>query len=292
MSKYIILGHENPDVDSVISGYLMEKLLKSKKIDAEFVIPDLEIEEDTVRICSKYGLAVNDFKKKIDFDDINQKYILVDHDQRAVAGEIYMVVDHHPVNAKENCKNYRNEFASSTSCLICQGNEDKFSKHDLELACLAAVVDTASFRSTKSRDKDKAWFLDICSKYGLDSKKLYKDGLLLTDLSNLNVASFSCLKRYNIAGGVIEASVIQIEKVGFYKSKIKKMIDIITERVICEGLIMFVFIVHDMDLFKTRVYCIEKDNITIKDYPEYTSRGTVIIPTIENELLKQKSLIK
>ena len=25
--KYIILGHENPDVDSIVSGYLLEKIM-------------------------------------------------------------------------------------------------------------------------------------------------------------------------------------------------------------------------------------------------------------------------
>ena len=28
MNNYIILGHENPDYDSIASGYLLEKLMK------------------------------------------------------------------------------------------------------------------------------------------------------------------------------------------------------------------------------------------------------------------------
>lgn len=292
MNEYIILGHENPDVDSIISGYLLEKLLRLENINAKFIIPDLELDLETVKICNKYGFDVNDFKGKVDFNDIDQKYILVDHYQRDVAGEIFMVVDHHPVNDKKCCQNYRNEFASSTTCLICQGNEEKFSKKDLELACLAAVVDTASFNSTKSRDEDKEWFFEICRNYGLDFKKLLKDGLQLTDLSDLNTACYSCLKRYNIAGGVVEASVIQIESLDSEKEKINKMLNIITSHVVNDRLCMFVFIVHDMHLFKTRVYYIEKDKIALKNYPKYTSRGTVIIPSIEKELLKQKSLIK
>ena len=44
LSKYIILGHENPDVDSIISGYLLEKLMLSKGFKAEFIIPDKKID--------------------------------------------------------------------------------------------------------------------------------------------------------------------------------------------------------------------------------------------------------
>lgn len=38
--KYIILGHENPDVDSIVSGYLLEKYMIKLGFDAQFVIPD------------------------------------------------------------------------------------------------------------------------------------------------------------------------------------------------------------------------------------------------------------
>ena len=31
MEKMVILGHKNPDVDSIVSGYLLEKLLKTNK---------------------------------------------------------------------------------------------------------------------------------------------------------------------------------------------------------------------------------------------------------------------
>ena len=36
MQKYIILGHENPDVDSIVSGYIYQNYLRRRNIDAEF----------------------------------------------------------------------------------------------------------------------------------------------------------------------------------------------------------------------------------------------------------------
>ena len=61
MDKIIILGHENPDVDSIVSGYLLEKILSKKGYDAKFVIPDKFISNDTMNICIKYGLEPSKF---------------------------------------------------------------------------------------------------------------------------------------------------------------------------------------------------------------------------------------
>ncbi len=58
LKKYIILGHENPDVDSIVSGYLLEKLLLSKSFNVEFIIPDKKIEKDVVELCKEFGLDI------------------------------------------------------------------------------------------------------------------------------------------------------------------------------------------------------------------------------------------
>ena len=41
--EYIILGHVNVDVDSIVSGYLLEKIMTKKGYKASFVIPDEEV---------------------------------------------------------------------------------------------------------------------------------------------------------------------------------------------------------------------------------------------------------
>ena len=58
MAKYIILGHENPDNDSIVSGYILEKIMKSFDYDVEFIIPDEEISEENIN----YDLDFSDVK--------------------------------------------------------------------------------------------------------------------------------------------------------------------------------------------------------------------------------------
>jgi len=49
----------------------------------------------------------------------------------------------------------------------------------------------------------------------------------------------------------------------------------------------FVFIVHNMDSFKTTYYLITKKKIEKKEYSSYTSRGSTIMPEIEKKLKKE-----
>ena len=46
----------------------------------------------------------------------------------------------------------------------------------------------------------------------------------------------------------------------------------------------FVFIVHDMSIFKSKVYIIKKDKIDFVDYDYYAPRGNVIIPDFVNSI--------
>lgn len=39
LDDYIIIGHDNPDVDSILSGILLEKIFKKKGLSASFIIP-------------------------------------------------------------------------------------------------------------------------------------------------------------------------------------------------------------------------------------------------------------
>ena len=284
MEKIIILGHVNPDVDSIISGYLMEKLLSEKNIKTEFVIPDKEIDNESFTICNTNGLNAKKYQRKLTEKD--KKFILVDHHERDVNGEVIAIIDHHPklTESNELIKHYYNKNSSSTTCLICQENENYFNKHDIYLACIGAMVDTASFNSTKATKKDKDWVKQMCKKHNFDYEELYNIGLCLTDLTDLNNASLNGLKKYSVLNKNIESSYIQIKKILNNQYNINKIIKILQNYIVKENIDIFVFIVHDMETFKSTVWQIEKNNIKIKQYQNYTSRGNTIIPDVINEL--------
>lgn len=280
---YIILGHENPDVDSIISGILLERLLLRKQIAASFIIPDAIIELEHLEVCKKYGIDPTIFQKPL-LDQEDNLYLLVDHHQRQLKGKIVGVIDHHPTIEENNISYYQNEAASSTTCLICQGQEEFFTKEELQLAIMAMFVDTAAFHSTKARTSNLQWAEELAKRYELDLSPFYQEGLCLTPLHSLEEAALHGLKTYSLQGKSIASSYIQVQDVEGKSEFLTTTLSFLKDYLRKEKLDLFAFIVHDMDSFKTTLYQVLPENITIKEYSEYTSRGSTIIPEIEQEL--------
>ena len=283
MQKYIILGHENPDVDSIVSGYIYQNYLNRRNIDAEFIIPDEKIDEDTLEICRRFHLEPTKFQKPLVYDE-EIKFILVDHHNRKNIGEVSLIIDHHLDEHEPDTDNCINEPSSSTSCLIVQRNEPFYSIHEIELACMAAMVDTASFHSTKGNEWDLDWVQRMVEEKNLDYNKIYEAGLTVNDISNPKKAMFHGLKNHNIHGHQVQSSTVHVNGMKNNWNKINEILSELQEYITASDLDYFLFIIHDMNKFESWVYTLDKNGFTRKKYDEYTSRGTTIIPELEEQL--------
>lgn len=275
--KYLVKGHENPDVDSVISGYLLTKVLNTLGYDAEFIIPDV-IDAETLNICKSFAFdpsvyQVNDYDK-------SARFILVDHFEDNETN-IVGIVDHHKNDMNDKNQNYWYDDASSVSQMIAEKYDSILNRQDILLACLATFVDTVSFHSTKSRDKDHVWIKDMCHKYNFDYRRLYDAGLCVTDITNLDKVIFNGMKKYVFNGHQVESSYIQIKEIR--EEQLDYMLTLLKEYVVNKNII-FVFIVHDLNNFTTRVYKIYENDIEIENYNQYTARGDGIISKLSKTL--------
>lgn len=287
--KLIILGHNNPDIDSIISGILLEYYINHHTLyQGEFVIPDRTLDKETITICDKYKIDYKKYQRPLKQDD--RLIILVDHHERSIKNtEIVAIIDHHPTTKEISCPFYINQKISSTAALITQKREDFFPKELLRLAVLATYVDTASFNSTKSRQEDKIWAEKLIKEFNFNEKELYEAGLLLTDISNLETAAFNGLKRYTIANKKVEVSTIQIKSNEVEKEVIEKIKEIVLNYFIDKNLDIYILIIHDMAKMKSTAYKVFKDKIEIDEYSQYTSRGNTIIPNLEEEISKNQN---
>ena len=290
--KIVILGHENPDVDSLLSGYLLEKYMNDRYGNVfKYVIPDKVLDEESIEILNKIGVDVSKYRGyKVSSDD---KLFLVDHNvENRFDNEVIGVIDHHPVvEGRDNFKKpdfYLNQNACSTTAIIAQMFDIK-DKDDFIAALVGALVDTASFNSTKTNILQVEWFKKRCLELGIDFDKYYDIGLCLTDIDNLNEAYLNGLKKYNIEGNTVESSYIQIKGVLENSLKINQLTELIEEYRVANNIDYFVFIVHDMDKFETTTYTLSNDGISMKHYDKYTSRGNVIIPELKEYLLNKRT---
>lgn len=283
MSKYVILGHENPDLDSIISGYLLEKIMKLHQYDVEFIIPDADISEENIALANYCGISPNLYQKPLSADS-TIKYILVDHHERNVPGEIVAIIDHHPTDKEIKAPYYQNEPACSTSCLIARENEHLLTVDDLKATCLSAMVDTAAFHSNKTVMKDALWVKELCSKHNFDYEELLTISMCPTDISNPITASTNGLKKHHLSGYNVASSFLHLPNPSVEEQSITQMLEYLKDYRKDNDYSLFAFIIHDITNFTSRVYKIYEDKIDIVDYDEYTSRGTRIIPEITEEL--------
>ena len=293
--KYIILGHQNPDVDSILSGILLERLLNriTNSNNFKYIIPD-DIDDITKKIINDLNINITKYQKKnINKDDL---LILVDHyEEDRYNNRICAIYDHHPT--KSDYKNpltfaYHNYLSCSTTTVIYNLFNEYLTKEDFILVLIGALVDTVSFKSTKTNQNEVKILLKKCMEYDININNYLDIGLSLNDLSNLDKVYLFGLKKYIIQDKKIESSYIQIKDISSNKDKINTIISMITNYVDENDIDIFVFIVHDMDNFKTTTYEITKDSIEINNYDQYTSRGTKIIPDLDKKLQEQKNYKK
>lgn len=283
---YIILGHQNPDVDSIVSGYLLEQYLNRCGYVSKFMIPDSVIDEENLRVCRKYDLDPMEFQGSLP-DLKNQKYILVDHHERDVVGEVVAVLDHHPTSKDIVLPYYRNERFSSTACMIVEDNENSFTKEEIELAVLATMIDTVSFHSSKTVDRDISWVERMVEKYQFDFSKLYDDGLCLTDISNPTSFLTHGLKEYHFGDKNVAASYVSLLYPEQISERLSSVFPLLQNYVSDHDLELFAFIINDMTEFQSSVYYVTSSDVVKRDFDHFVSRGNEIIPEIEKKLLKK-----
>jgi len=274
--RIIVLSHANPDVDSIISGNLMQKLLRSKGCTADYIIPDKNISEETETICLKYGINPRDYKGEVP-EDAN--LFLVDHYKTDFEGKVIGIIDHHPTNETIQCGKYTNTDSSSTAMLIYNLEPSIFNIDDIKRVAIANLIDTICFSSTKTVQSDKEWTIRVCKENGFDYEEMYSDGLCLTDITDLEVASINGEKKYSYNGNKVKSSYIQFKDIE--QDKLNQLINILKQRLINEELDMWVFVAHNMDEFRTDAYLITEDNCEVINYENVASRGTTIMPFVE-----------
>jgi len=199
-----VIGHFNPDCDSVFSSYLLSNILNKLGVNAKFAfLDDYVIVNDEKKI-------VNDFlSTKPTIVDKNHKFILVDHNnlEGLSKDNVLGAIDHHIISG-EVYDTLEMEY-TSTGLLIYDLFKDvyEFSKEEKELIGLTVLTDSEYLLSSRFRDEDKKLFneLDFC----LDIKELQRKYFVITDFNksvedNMN----SNYKEYNYKGKHVCRSLI------------------------------------------------------------------------------------
>lgn len=305
MEKILVIGHKNPDTDSICSSLAMANL--QTKIRGEEVISCRlgEINEET-----KY--ALNYFKveapKLIEKVDEGQEVILVDHNEftQSVEGiekaKILAVVDHHRINNFQTSEPlfYYAQPVGCTSTIIFElynTNNVKIEPQIAGLMLSAIISDTLLLKSPTTTDKDKKAVEELAkianvdiSTYGLEMLKAGTnlDKYTEEELINLDAKS---MEKENLKYIIAQVNTVSIPDVLKRKEKIEEEINKVIK---AKGLSLFVFVITDIvNSNSTAIVLGDRTDAISKTYeikdnlaemPGVVSRKKQVLPLVEKNI--------
>ena len=253
-----IVGHKNPDTDSICAAigyaYLKNKTESDKEFKAMKAGP---INEETRFVLQRFGADEPSLLE----DMVGKKIILVDHNEKAqtVKGiddaELVEIVDHHETSdlGEQRADIFYQEIIGSTSTIIA----DKIFKAEVEMPkqiaglLLSAILsDTVVFRSvtTTQKDKDIAEKLarivgiDNLEEYGIEVKKAKADISKKTTDEILR----GDFKDFDFSGKKAGIGQVEVVDLAEAQTKKKELIERMKEILQEEEYALFVFMLTDI----------------------------------------------
>lgn len=225
-----VIGHKNPDTDSIVSAMAYAWYLNQKGIEA-LSARNGEINSETKFVLEKFGF---DSPLLLEGAD-GQKLILVDHNEKEQQPlgnfEILEIWDHHKFNFSYSESIFiRSEPIGSTATLLTKHffEEQINIPQNLAGILLSAILsDTVIFKSSTTTETDKEiaqklnekWHFNL-EEFGIEIKKAGLD-------PTLSIKEFILrdIKEYNFSGKKI--GIGQIELVGIIKEFLEKREEIL-----------------------------------------------------------------
>ena len=215
-----IIGHKNPDTDSIASAIAYAWFLKQQGIEAR-AIRNGKVNSETRFVLDKFGFEIPELLE----DATGKKVILVDHNEKEHQPEgdfeILEIWDHHRFNfSYPEPIVIRCEPIGATATLLAEeffSREIKIPKKIAGLLISAILSDTVIFKSPTATKTDRKIIekLNEETKFDLEDfgKEIKKAGMELDlPIKQLILRDF---KGYNFSGkkiGVGQIELIEIEK--------------------------------------------------------------------------------
>lgn len=205
-----IIGHKNPDVDSVVSTTILYNIFKSKGIVCYpcFLREEYDIDQYNLSMIND---CMDVSMKVIDKDD-SYNYVLVDHNdpiQSVGYGKrIIWGIDHH-----KSSKVLPNIMIGNICCCSLYiydffkecydfSNEEKF------MIYMASLADTLFFKGSRFSDDDSRLIDELG--FDLDVNRMFKKYFIPTDLSGGMDTLFNNIsKSYNYKGIKFDSLVVK-----------------------------------------------------------------------------------
>lgn len=294
-----IIGHDNIDVDAVLSGVLLSSLLKFLNINASFVILQSIKKNDTYEIVSELT-DVNMYSYEEKNENELRNLFLIDHYETTHKGKVVGCIDHHPTE-KENTYEFSYVKNSSASAYLVY-ELMKVAKYPLtakeaNMIIVSMMVDTIAFRSSKTISEEVEVAKVMAKEFNLDYKFLEKYCLCLTPIEKMNIDEITSngQKEYDYNGHKVKSAYLQLYGMPD-EVIVNKWLNYLNSKVTgkASNAEMMVFIIFDTKSNITYEYRVMHNYTKKIIHNGILSRGKDIMPKVEkrycDEISQEKQI--
>ncbi len=257
MSKVLVLGHKNPDTDSICSAIVYADVKRQMGMDAQAARLG-EVNKETRYVLDHFGVEPPMLLESV--ADVTGDVILVDHNERQQSAndidkvQIVEVLDHHRIANFETSAPlyYRAEPVGCTSTLIYKIYKEKNLDIPANYAGLllsAIVSDTLLMKSPTCTDEDRDAMRDLAKLADVDLEEygmqMLKAG---TDVLDKTIDELAANDAKEFKMGKSKVKIAQINVIDFQdvinrQNELEvKLQDVIR----AEGLDLFLYVVTDI----------------------------------------------
>lgn len=289
-----IIGHDNIDVDAVLSGVLLSRLLKFLNINARFIILQPIKKDDTYEIVSELT-DVNMYSYEEKNENELRNLFLVDHYETTHKGKIVGCIDHHPTE-KENTYEFSYVRNSSAAAYLVyelmKVANYPLTAEETKMIIISMMVDTTAFRSSKTILKEVEVARVLAKEFNLDYEYLEKYCLCLTPIEKMNIDEIisNGHKEYNYNGHTVKSAYLQLYGMP-NETTVNKWLTYLNSKVGDEisSPEMIVFIIFDTKSNITYEYQVMQYYTKKIIHNGILSRGKDIMPKIEKRYCDENS---
>ena len=289
MSKILVMGHKNPDTDSICSAISYANLKKELGFEVEAVRLGT-ISKETQFILDYLNM---DAPRLIESVNSGDQIILVDHNEagQSVDGRdnatILEIIDHHKIDLKTSDPiNLRFETVGCSSTIISKIYEEKGVAITKEMATVmlsAIMSDTLIFKSPTCTEEDVKQGKKLAEISGLDYEVYGKDlliaGTSLDDKTAYEIVNIDC-KPFEF--GTQKAAVAQVNtvEISAVLARKEELETVMKELMAKDGLDFVTLMITDIITNSTELYVVGDKTLTIKTFGMSEGAQTVFLPNV------------
>jgi manganese-dependent inorganic pyrophosphatase len=240
MSKFIIIGHKNPDTDSIVSAIVAQDYFKEILGKDAKAYRAGKLNNESKFVLGKYGIKEPKLISTTNKDDI---IVLVDHNEQTQTfdglnfSQVEYIFDHHKLSLSTEKPVYlRNEPVGSTSSLLAKmfhENGKDISEKNAKLLLAGILSDTLNLTSPTTTDEDKRIVNELNNIAKVDIKRFIGEmfeakssleGISNNDIINLDYKIFE-MGKYKVGIGTWETTspaTVNVEKDDIFELLKKK----------------------------------------------------------------------